>query len=168
MLARTAVLVGAALLMGGCAALDGLAGLVQPPRFTEARDQPAEVTLQPPAAGRPFGGAVVRLWTEVTNPNAFGLTLGTLDGTLFLEGHRARPLRSRSGSPLAQGSSRLCLWSCRLASRICRGSRMSPGAPRGGNRCPIGLEGTIGVDAGRLGTPVFGPMTLLRGELRGR
>jgi hypothetical protein len=30
------------------------------------------------------------------------------------------------------------------------------------------LEGTIGVDAGRLGTPTFGPMTLLRGDLRRR
>ena len=29
---------------------------------------------------------------------------------------------------------------------------------------PYRLEGTIGVDAGRLGQPVFGPMTLLRGE----
>jgi hypothetical protein len=25
------------------------------------------------------------------------------------------------------------------------------------------FEGTVGVDAGRLGTPVFGPMTLMRG-----
>ena len=30
------------------------------------------------------------------------------------------------------------------------------------------LEGTVGVDAGRLGQPVFGPMTLLSGELRPR
>jgi hypothetical protein len=30
------------------------------------------------------------------------------------------------------------------------------------------LEGTIGVDAGRLGQPVFGPMTLLRGETASR
>jgi hypothetical protein len=29
------------------------------------------------------------------------------------------------------------------------------------------LDGTIGVDAGRLGQPVFGPMTLIRGDLRG-
>jgi hypothetical protein len=30
------------------------------------------------------------------------------------------------------------------------------------------LDGTIGVDAGRVGQPVFGPMTLVRGELTGR
>ena len=35
------------------------------------------------------------------------------------------------------------------------------------NRQPIPyrLDGTIGVDAGRLGQPVFGPMTLLRGDV---
>ena len=29
-----------------------------------------------------------------------------------------------------------------------------------------GLAGTVGVDAGRLGTPTFGPMLLTRGDLR--
>lgn len=33
---------------------------------------------------------------------------------------------------------------------------------------PYRFEGTIGVDAGRLGQPVFGPMTLFSGELRTR
>jgi hypothetical protein len=30
------------------------------------------------------------------------------------------------------------------------------------------LEGTVGIDAGRFGQPTFGPMTLLRGDLRAR
>ena len=30
------------------------------------------------------------------------------------------------------------------------------------------LDGTVGVDAGRLGQPVFGPMTLLTGQARTR
>jgi hypothetical protein len=30
------------------------------------------------------------------------------------------------------------------------------------------LDGTIGVDAGRLGQPTFGPMTLLTGDIRPR
>jgi hypothetical protein len=36
------------------------------------------------------------------------------------------------------------------------------------NRQPLGyrLEGTVGVNAGQLGQPVFGPMTLLRGDVR--
>lgn len=37
-----------------------------------------------------------------------------------------------------------------------------------GRRVGYRFDGTIGVDAGALGQPVFGPMTLLRGELRAR
>ena len=33
---------------------------------------------------------------------------------------------------------------------------------------PYRLDGTIGVDAGWLGQPVFGPMTLVRGETAAR
>ena len=41
---------------------------------------------------------------------------------------------------------------------------------RAADRQPLAyhLEGTIGVDAGQLGQPTFGPMTLLRGEMRGQ
>ena len=39
-----------------------------------------------------------------------------------------------------------------------------------GGGSPLGyrLEGTIGVDAGRLGQPTFGPLTLLEGDVRVR
>ena len=59
--------------------------------------------LAGPSAGRPFGGATVRLWTEVSNPNPFGFTLGTLDGTLFLEGTRAAAAAFPLGLPLGAG-----------------------------------------------------------------
>jgi hypothetical protein len=74
---------------GACAALGELRNLIQPPRFEEAADRQAEIRLNRPGASQPLGGAGVRLWTEVTNPNAFGLTLGTLRGTLHIEGSRA-------------------------------------------------------------------------------
>jgi len=35
-----------------------------------------------------------------------------------------------------------------------------------GGRVGYELNGTVGVDAGRLGTPTFGPMLLTRGEMR--
>jgi hypothetical protein len=35
-----------------------------------------------------------------------------------------------------------------------------------GGEVDFELEGTVGVDAGRLGTPTFGPMLLTRGEVR--
>jgi hypothetical protein len=151
-----------------CTALGGLRGLVQPPRFTEARDQPAEVTLQPPSAGRPLGGAVIRLWTEVRNPNAFGLTLGTLDGTLFLDGQRAAAAAFPLGLPLRAGQQSVVPIDLTisfadvpgLVDVVRRAARREP--------VPYRLDGTVGVDAGQFGQPVFGPMTMMRGDLQGR
>ena len=60
-----------------------LGALIQPPRFEQVPGQPAEIRLHG------HDGAGVRLWTRVTNPNPFGLRLGTLKGTLYLEDSRA-------------------------------------------------------------------------------
>ncbi len=163
----TAVLLSS-LVLHGCASLEGLRGLVQPPTFTEARDQPAEVTLQSPSASRPLGGAVIRLWTEVANPNAFGLTLGTLDGTLFLEGQRAAAAAFPLGLPLRARERSVV--PIELAISFADVPRLVDVIRRAARREPVGyrLDGTIGVDAGSLGQPLFGPMTLMRGDLRGR
>lgn len=164
---RAAIFILAASLLPSCATLEGLRNLVQAPRFTEARDQPVEVRIEPPSVGRPFGGAMIRLWTEVTNPNPFGLTLGTLDGTLFLEGGRAASAAFPLGLPLRPGEQSVVPLDLSisfadvpgLADVVRRAARRETIAYR--------LEGTIGVDAGRLGQPVFGPMTLVRGDFRG-
>lgn len=156
----------AVLALPACATLEGLRTFVQPPSFRQT-DRPAEVRLAGPSSGRPLGGATVTLWTEVRNPNAFGFTLGTLDGTLFLEGSRAADASFPLGLPLAAGETSVVPLELSigfsdlpgLADVIRRGARREPVEYR--------LEGTIGVDAGRLGTPVFGPMTLLRGDLSG-
>jgi hypothetical protein len=165
-LLRLVTVAWAIMLLPSCASLEGLRALVQPPVFKQT-DQPAEVRLAGPSVDRPFGGATVRLWTEVTNPNPFGFTLGTLDGTLFLEGTRAAAAAFPLGLPLgAQQRSVVPLELSisfsdlpGLADVVRRASRREPVAFR--------LDGTIGVDAGRLGQPVFGPMTLVRGDLRG-
>jgi hypothetical protein len=165
---RLAALPCALLWVASCATLGELRGLVQPPRFVEAKEQPAEVTIEPPSTARPFGGAVVRLWTEVTNPNPFGLTLGTLDGTLFLEGTRAAAAAFPLGLPLGAGQRSVVPIDLSisfadvpaLADVVRRAARREPVAYR--------LEGTIGVDAGQLGQPVFGPMTFVSGDLRAR
>lgn len=157
----------AALTFTGCAALEGLRGLVQAPRFEQAPGQEAEIRLLAPSRTQPLGGAGVRIYTEVTNPNAFGLTLGTLRGTLHIEGTRAADVDFPLGLPL------------RAAEQVVVPIELSisfsdlPGLAgvirRAINREPLAyhLEGTIGVDAGQLGQPTFGPMTVLRGELRG-
>ena len=73
------------------------AALVQPPRFEQVPDQPAEIRLPG------LNGAGVRLWTRVTNPNPFGLRLGTLKGTLFLDDSRAADADFPLGLPLGAG-----------------------------------------------------------------
>ena len=152
----------------GCAALEQLRALVQAPKFEEAQGQPAEIRLLPPGGANPLGGAGVRIWTKVTNPNSFGIRLGTVSATLFLEGSRAADADFPLGLPLGPGQDSVVPIDLSisfadlpgLANVIRRASASEPLAYR--------LDGTIGVDAGRLGTPTFGPMTLVRGDLRRR
>ena len=120
------VMTAAGLGVSNCAALEGLRALVQAPKFEEAEGQPAEIRLLPPGAAGSLGGAGVRLWTKVTNPN-LSISFADLPG---------------------------------LANVVRRAVNNEALEYR--------LDGTIGVDAGRLGTPRFGPMTIVRGYLRKR
>lgn len=143
----------------GCASLEGLRGLIQAPRFAQSEAEASNIRVSGP-------GATVRLWTRVSNPNPFGVTLGTLRGTLHLEGSRAATVDFPLGLPLpARGESDVPIdISVDFRDLPGLGSAIS----RAISRQPIDyeLEGTIGVDAGALGTPTFGPMTLVRGEIR--
>ncbi len=152
----------------GCATLGQFAALVQPPRFEEVDDRPAELRLAPPSAGRLLGGADIRLWTSVTNPNAFGFTLSSLRGTLFLEDAQAATADFPLGLPLAAGASTVIPIDLSIDFADLPG--LATVVRRAAARQPIGyrLEGTVGIDAGRLGTPVFGPMQIVRGTIAGR
>jgi len=143
----------------GCAAgLGQLGALVQPPRFEQIQDRPAEIRM----AG--VAGAGVRLWTRVTNPNPFGLTLGTLKGTLYLDESRAADADFPLGLPLGAGGQSEIPIDISISFSDLPG--LSGVARRILARQSVAyrLDGTIGVEAGRLGQPVFGPMTLLRGD----
>jgi len=140
--------------------------MIQPPRFEQAEGQPAQLRILAPSRTMPVGGAGVRIWLKVTNPNAFGFTLSTLDAALSLEGSRAAAAGFPLGLPL----------SARQESVIPLDLSFSfaemPGLAGALRRLAVGgsvayeLNGTIGVDAGRFGTPTFGPMLLTRGEMR--
>jgi late embryogenesis abundant protein len=161
------VLLTVSLAHAGCASLEGLRQLVQAPRFSQA-DQPAELRLSGPSRDRPLGGAVVRIWTRVSNPNPFGFTLGTLDGTLYLDGVRAAGAAFPLGLPLEAGEESVVPIDVTVSlSEIPALADVARTASRG-EAVAYRLDGTIGVDAGRLGQPVFGPMTLVRGDLRAR
>jgi hypothetical protein len=155
------------LTLTACAGLEGLRALVQAPKFEEAPGQQAEVRLLGPSVSQPLGGAGIRLWTQVSNPNAFGFTLGTLRGTLNIENARAANVDFPLGLPLRAGQETVVPIDLSVSFSDLPG--LANVIRRAVNRQPLAyhLEGTIGVDAGQLGQPVFGPMTLLRGEMRG-
>jgi hypothetical protein len=161
-------LLGAIVLItgSGCATLGDLRAFIQPPKFEEAEGQRAEIRILPPGSGSPLGGAGVRIWSRVTNPNSFGITLGTLAGTLFLEDTRAATVDFPLGLPLGAGEESVIPIDVSISFTDLPG--LGGVARRAANNQPIAyrLDGTIGVDAGRLGRPVFGPMTLVRGDLR--
>ena len=167
-LAQRSVTIGAIACLSACASLGQLGRFIQPLRFAEAENQPAEIRLAGPGADHPLGGAVVRLWTRVSNPNPFGLRLATLRTTLLLDGSRAAtgdfPLglalgpREESVIPLDLSIS---FSDIPALSRVVR-------TAAGGQPVGYQLDGTIGIDAGALGQPSFGPMMLFRGELNAR
>jgi hypothetical protein len=163
------VLVAAAVAVhAACASLGGLGGLIQAPRFTAAEGRDAEIVLRGPSRDFPLGGAAVRLYARVTNPNPFGLTLSRLTGDLFLEGTRAAEVDFPLGLPLvANDETEIPIDLAvgfedvpRLAQVLARAI--------GGDHLDYRLDGRIGVDAGALGRPSFGPMTILEGDVRVR
>ena len=156
----------AALLVAGCATLGPLAQLVQPPRFEQADDQPAEIRLVAPSLRMPTGGAGVRIWLEVTNPNPFGFTLSTVDATLALEGSQAATGAFPLGLPLQAGQQSVVPLDLSISFADVPGLAGVARQIAAGNAIDYQLDGTVGIDAGRLGMPTFGPMLLTRGELR--
>lgn len=166
-LAFASLAAAAVLGAGGCAALTELQRFVLPPRFTQAQDRPAEIRLLGPGGTAPLGAAGVRVWTEVYNPNPFGVTISTLRTTLTLDGRRAAEGEFPLGLPLAAQQEsvvpiELTIDFSDLPALVGVVRRAVGGQP-----VAYQLDGTIGVDAGRLGQPVFGPLRLAAGEVGG-
>lgn len=144
----------------GCAALQSLRAFVQPPRFEQDSQSRSEIRL------RGTTGAAVRIWTRVSNPNSFGLTLGTLRGSLNLDGTRAATVDFPFGLPLQAQREEVVPIDISVDFRDVPG--LGQAIARAVTRQPIAfeIEGTIGISAGGLGMQTLGPMTWLRGELR--
>jgi hypothetical protein len=152
-----------ALVAPGCATLGPLASFIQPPRFEPARDRAAEVRLVAPSLGNTLGGANIRLWTKVSNPNRFGFTLASLSGTLFLDETRAVTSEFPLGIPLAAGGEDIIPIDISINFAELPGLANVVRSALAHQPIAYRFDGTVGVEAGRLGTPVFGPMTLLSG-----
>lgn len=153
---------------GGCASLEGLRGLVQAPRFEQAPDRPAEILFHGASAATPAGGATVRIWTRVTNPNPFGFTLSTLRTTLLLGGTRAATGDFPLGLPLQAAQSTVVPLELAISFADVPALAEIARSALTGSPVEYRLDGTVGVDAGTLGQPTFGPLQLVAGELRAR
>jgi|SRR5438874_5073889 len=155
---RRAALAMLAVAIQACA-LNQLGGLVQPPNFEQVPGRPPEIRLNG------LSGAGIRLWTRISNPNAFGIRLRNLKGTFYLDDSHAADTDFPLGLDLGARSD------ATLPIDISVNFSDLPGLGDVGRkilaRQPVAyrLEGTIGLDAGRIGQGmVFGPMTLLRGD----
>jgi hypothetical protein len=153
--------------VAGCAAANTLLrDVLQAPVFEAAPGRQAELRLIGPSAQRPLGGATIRLFAHVRNPNPLGLTLSQLAGSLFLEGTQAAQVSFPLGVPLqAQGDAVVPLDISLSFSDV---PNLAGVAQRALTGAPLAyrLDGSVTVDAGALGRPSFGPMNLLAGSVR--
>jgi hypothetical protein len=162
---------GALLLLGvtlaGCASLGALASL-QAPRFEAATGQNAELRLIGPSSQNPLGGASIRLYARITNPNPLGITVSTLAGSLALDGTHAADVQLPLGLPLPAGGDVVIPLDIVIgfANLPALATVVSNAVSRGD--ISYNLNGTVGVDAGMLGSPTFGPMQLLHGSVQAR
>ena len=134
--------------------------------LSQADGQPAEIRILAPSRTMPVGGASVRMWLKVTNPNPFGFTLSTVNATLALEGSRAAHGDFPLGLPLTAQQATVVPLDLSISFAELPGLAGTLRTLAVGGRVGYELEGTVGVDAGRLGTPTFGPMLLTSGQMR--
>ena len=148
-MARSLCVVTLALVVCGGTPLGQLGLMVQPPRFEEARDRTAEIRLLGASVNRPLGGASVRVWTTVTNPNRFGFTLSTLRGRLYLQESSATEVDLPLGLPLTAGAEETFPIDFSISFADLPG--LGDAIRRAAGRQPIDyrFEGTVGVDADR-------------------
>jgi len=153
--------------LAGCTAFQRFLA-IEAPRFEVAQDRPGELTLDPASvlSGRPL--ATFRVWARVTNPNNVRLTLSTFRGDLLLEGREMAELDLPLGLPLPAARDTVIPLdiSFGLPSLSTLGRLGEALLTR--SAVAYRLEGTLGVDAGALGQPTFGPRTWLQGRVEVR
>ncbi|MGH7562310.1 MAG: LEA type 2 family protein [Gemmatimonadales bacterium] len=153
-------------LTAACAALSTLG--VVPLRFSEPPQPKPELRLLAPSTSRPLGGAAIRLWARVENQNRFGVTLSRVVGNLHVEDAEAIAGDFPLGLPLTANQDTIIPLDVSLRfdnlPRLARIAR----AALSGDPLDYRLEGSFDVDAGNLGSPRFGPLTLLTGQIQVR
>jgi hypothetical protein len=166
-LSSLALLAVAALAGPSCATLGNLANIVHAPRISAADGRPAELRLAGGSGRSPFG-ATLRVWARVENPNAFGLTLSTVEGALFLQDEEAAEVTLPLGLPLGAREETVVPIDITIDLRGVPGLARALASAVAGAPVQYRLDGLVGIDAGDFGTPTFGPMTEVEGDVRVR
>jgi hypothetical protein len=161
---RGAVLLALLAPLSGCATLQQLG--IQAPQFRVDGSQQAQLRLLPPGPGRPAGGAALRLYARVSNPNPVGLTLRTVAGALQLQGRDAAQVDFPLGVPLQANQETMVPLDITVSFNNVPGLADVLLRAATGQSVSYALNGTVGVDAGLLGAPTFGPMNILSGDVR--
>lgn len=156
----------AAVLILGASGCATLGEVLQPPRFSTVNGRPAELRLLGPSVDQPLGGAAIRIWARVENPNAIGITLSRLAGNLALEGTRAAGVDFPLGLPLTAAADTVVPLDVSLSFRDVPALADVIARAIGRNEVAYSLDGTLSVDAGLLGQPTFGPTTWLAGRMQ--
>jgi hypothetical protein len=162
---RTAFLPLMAIALSGCAGM-GLEQVLQAPTFRVDGSQQAQLRLLGPSMQNPLGGAAVRLYARVGNPNPVGLTLTRLVGQLQLQGTNAARIDFPLGVALQAGGETMVPIDIAINFNDLPALAGVARNALAGQPINYALNGTVGVDAGLLGQPTFGPMLLLQGDLR--
>jgi hypothetical protein len=149
--------------LGACAALQAA---IQPPVFDMAPDRASQFRVLGPTGDRPLGGAQVRVWAQVRNPNNFGFTLTRLTGSFLLEGDHAAAVDLPLGLSLPAAGDTVFPLDLTISFADVPGLANQLMAALTGQRVNYAIDGVIGVDAGAFGQPSFGPSTWLRGNLQ--
>ena len=161
---RTLVFVSALTVsLGSCATLSQI---VQPPQFSVAEGRETQLQLVGPSTSRPLGGATLRIWARVRNPNGFGLTLAALRGNVFLEDTRAGDVNFPLGLPLSAAGDTIIPLDVSISFSDLPGLVDVAQRIVTRNMVAYRLDGTLTVDAAPFGQPSFGPSTWISGESR--
>jgi hypothetical protein len=133
-------------------------GEVRPPRFKLTDDHPSAIHFRMPL--KPSGGADIRLWIKVLNPNPFAITLEKLETRLILAGYRAAYGNVLMDLSIDAGQSSVVSLNLSFSSADLM---LNPAVV--GPTVNYRLNGVVWIDAGKFGRPMFGPIAILSGEL---
>ncbi len=162
---QTALAIAALLSTTACATLGQFARVVQPLRFSEAPGQQSTIRLAGPSTRQPLGGAAVRLWTRISNPNLVGVTLSTLRAEVSFDGTRAATGDFPLGLPLAAGGESDVPLDLSIDFADLPGLADVLRRTIVSQQVPYEVNGSFSIEAGALGRPSFGPLRLFQGRL---